>query len=97
MELGQKEETGGRLWVVTLVLSLCLNFAFCLAIVAFSTQRTQLGYSLKETHAKLTALHDHSSKLEVERDLLLSPYSLEKKAAEFGMRNAKAGEIRKLD
>ena len=38
----------------------------------------------------------HTTELEVERGRLLSPYLLEKKAAELGMRAARQGQIRRM-
>ena len=37
------------------------------------------------------------AKLEVERERLLSPYELKRKAQEFGMREATAEQVRRLD
>ena len=91
-----QEKFGGGL-VPFLVLSCALNVALGLGLVLVSIERTEMGYSIRELEGAVKIRTDHANELEVERERLLSPYVLERKAAEFGMRAAKPGQIRRMD
>lgn len=88
--------TGTKAWVWLFVGSVVLNLALIVMVAWMSTQKIQMGYSLKQMHTSYGSKQDHASKLVVERDNLLSPYNLREKAAEFGMRTARPGEIRRM-
>jgi hypothetical protein len=96
MSSQQQDKQTGNMWLVGLAFSLLLNFGLGLSTVWVNTQRTNIGYELKRAQLRLSEFSSHSSKLEVERDKLLSPYYLERKARELGMRNAQPGQIRRL-
>lgn len=87
-------EQGGL--VPILVLSCALNVALGLGLVLVSIERTELAYDLRQLESAVKTRSDHANDLEVERGRLLSPYVLEKKAAEFGMRAARQGQIRRM-
>lgn len=80
-----------------LVVSLLLNFALALVMVWVNTERTALGYELRALQQRFAEESAYSSKLELERDRLLSPYHLEQKARELGMSGAKPGQVRRLE
>ena len=82
--------------VPVLVLSCAINVALGLGMVLISIERTELSYGLRQLESAVKTRGDHASELEVERGRLLSPYVLEKKAAEFGMRAAEQGQIRRM-
>ena len=90
------EKSPGGL-VPILVLSCAVNVALGLGLVLISIERTELGYAARQLEGKVKVRADHAAELEVERGRLLSPYALEQKAAEFGMRAAKPGQIRRVD
>ena len=94
----KKKDAGsaGRL-VPLLVLSCAVNVALGLGLVLISIERTDLGYSMRKLEGQVKTRADHANELEVERERLLSPYVLERKAAELGMRAAKPGQIRRMD
>lgn len=80
-----------------LVVSCAVSVALGLGLVLISIERTDLGYSMRNLEGLARNKADHANELEVERERLLSPYTLEKKAAELGMRVAKPGQIRRMD
>lgn len=96
---GAREKTtadaGGL--VPLLILSCAVNVALGLGLVLVSIERTELGYALRRLEGAAKTRGDLYGELEVERGRLLSPYVLEKKAAELGMRAAKQGQIRRMD
>lgn len=94
----KKKDTAanGRM-VPLLVLSCAVNVALGLGMVLISIERTDLGYSMRKLEGQVKTRTDHANQLEVERGRLLSPYVLERKAAELGMRAAKPGQIRRMD
>ena len=75
-------QTSSSGWLLLLVLSLLFSLVMGLALVWLSGQL--------EERIVLKA------KLEIERDRLLSPHILGRKAEELGMREARPGQIRKL-
>ncbi|MDL2209216.1 hypothetical protein LJC26_00205 [Desulfovibrio sp. OttesenSCG-928-O18] len=91
----ESEKNPGRL-VPVLILSCALNAALGLGLVLVSIERTELGYSARKLEGQVRVKTDHANELEVERGRLLSPYALEQKAAQFGMRAAKPGQIRRM-
>lgn len=97
MARGKLDEQNTRFWSVLVLVSLITNFALGLGLVWFNTQHTNMGYELKRLAEEKNRVVSHSAKLKVERDLLLSPYNLEIKAREMGLRTALPGQIRRLD
>ena len=93
----QKGDAGSGKLIPVFVLSCAVNVALGLGLVLVSIERTELGYSMRKLEGMVKVRADHASELEVERGRLLSPYILERKAAEFGMRAAKPGQIRRMD
>lgn len=83
-----------RFLVAGIILSLLINFALALSLVWSNTQRAALGYALRKQQQQAENLADLNAKLKVERDRLLSPYNLDRKAAEFGLRSAQPGQKR---
>lgn len=97
MEKARKEEKGPGRVIPVLVCSCVVNLALGLALVLISIERTELGYSMRKLDGVVKIRNDHANELEVERGRLLSPYALERKAAAFGMRAARPGQIRRMD
>jgi hypothetical protein len=62
-----------------------------------NTERTSLAYELRAVQQRFAEASMYSAKLKIERDRLLSPYYLERKARELGMTGAKPGQIRRLE
>ena len=91
-----QEKEPGRL-IPLLVLSCAVTVALGLGLVLISIERTELAYSMRKLEGMVSVRTDHANELEVERGRLLSPYILERRAAEFGMRVARPGQIRRMD
>ena len=91
----QEKQTGGL--IPLLVFSCAITVGLGLGLVLISIERTELAYSMRKLEGMITVRTDHTNELEVERGRLLSPYALEQKAAEFGMRIARPGQIRRMD
>lgn len=92
----KKNTTSKNTWLAVLVLSLLVNFGLGLTLVWVNTQRTNLAYRLQKAQREFSEAASYTAKLEIERDRFLSPYYLERKARELGMRNAQPGQIRRL-
>lgn len=88
---------GGNGLFIGLVASLLINFGLGLTLVWVNTERLSLGYKLTALQKRYTEDYGYSSKLEMERDRLLSPYYLGQKAGELGMTGAKPGQIRRME
>lgn len=84
-------------WLLMLVLSLLLSLIMGLTLVWVSIERTDMAFSIRQLRADVEKRAVLKTKLEVERDKLLAPYVLGQKAARFGMREAKPGQIRKME
>lgn len=83
--------------VPVLVLSCALNVALGLGLVLVSIERTELGYGIRKLEGQVKTRIVHMNDLDVERGRLVSPYVLERKAAQLGMRAAKPGQIRRME
>ncbi|MDL2307920.1 hypothetical protein LJC48_07905 [Desulfovibrio sp. OttesenSCG-928-C06] len=77
-----------------MVLSILCNFALALSLVWTNTQRAGLAYELKRQQQVLGEMISFNAKLGVERDRLLSPYYLDRRAAELGLRSADQNQKR---
>lgn len=83
-------------WVFGLTLSILLSIGLGLCIVWLSIEGTDMAYTLRKLQNELTGRIAFKNKLEVERERLLAPFELVKKAQEFGMHEATIEEVRKL-
>ncbi len=84
-------------WVLATIVSGLTSLALGLALVWLNIEKADMGYYLRQMQGQANekaALHE---KLDVERSRLLSPYILGRKAEELGMRNARPGQIRRMD
>ena len=80
-----------------LVLSVLCNIVLGLGLVWSNIEQVDIAYRLKKLQDSLAERQTHFRKLGLERDNLLSPYRLNKKAEELGMRPASAAQIRRLE
>ena len=94
---GASSGRSGRVWIFVLVLSVIFNVVLGLGLVWSNIQQVDIAYRLKKLQDSLAERQTHSRKLGLERDNLLSPYRLNKKAEELGMRPASATQIRRID
>ena len=78
------------------ILSLLLSLLMGLALVWLSIERTDKAYSIRQLRNEVEQRAVLKTKLEVERDRLLAPHVLRRKAIQLGMSEAKPGQIRRM-
>jgi hypothetical protein len=66
-------------------------------MVWLNVERVDMAYGLKKLQVELDSKQSHASKLEAERDNLLSPYRLRELAEGLGLGPARPGQIRRLE
>jgi hypothetical protein len=84
-------------WLLALILSLLFSMVLGLALIWLSIDRNDTAYAIHKAQEELEAVRAHVGKLEVERDTLLSPHILEKKAEQLGMGMADPGQVRRME
>lgn len=83
-------------WLLALILSLLLSLLTGLVLIWLSIERTDKAYTIRQLRNELDERAVLRTKLEVERDRLLAPVVLGRKAEQLGMREARPGQIRRL-
>ena len=83
-------------WVLGLIFSLLFSISMGLCLVWLSIERTDKAYTIRRLQQELSYRIAFKHKLEVERERLLAPFELVRKAHEFGMHEAKPGQIRRV-
>ena len=91
-----EQKRGGRGWLLFLMIGIMSLIAMGLVMVWSNIERMDTTYFINIAQNTLNERRAHRAKLEVERERLLSPYELKRKAQEFGMREAAATQIRRL-
>ena len=84
-------------WFLLLLLSLLFSLMMGLALTWLSIDRSDVAYSIQKIQRQTEAARAHVTKLEVERDSLLSPYVLGQTAEKLGMGMADPGQIRRIE
>ena len=84
-------------WMLGLLISLLLSMILGLVLVWLSIDRNDTAYSIHKLQQKIEETMSHVTKLEVERDSLLSPYVLGKKAEQLGLGMADPGQVRRIE
>jgi hypothetical protein len=87
----------GQGLVLALILSLASLAAIGLLLVWLNLERTKLAYKARNLQHEAEQARDLNSKLSVEREHLLSPAQLGKKAELMGLGPAKPGQIRRME
>ncbi|MBP3729901.1 MAG: hypothetical protein J6I40_00345 [Mailhella sp.] len=97
MSASRVSTLGSGGWFLLLIVSILfsLTMAVYSTWIRFDTQ--DVAYSIYRMQQEAAAAKMHISKLEIERDSLLSPYMLGKTAEKLGMSMADPGQIRRLD
>ncbi|MBO6170622.1 MAG: hypothetical protein J6N67_00465 [Desulfovibrio sp.] len=80
-----------------LVLGLLSPMVMGLVQVWCNIERMDTMYFINIQQNTLRERQALRAKLEVERERLLSPYELRRKAQEFGMREPRPGQIRRME
>jgi hypothetical protein len=90
------EASGGQRLVLAMVISVATLAALALTLVWLNIERTKLAYRERILQRDVGQALDVNAKLSVERDHLLSPHELGRKAESFGLGPAKPGQIRRM-
>ncbi len=84
-------------WFLVVIISILFSFStasLCFWI-KFDTQ--EVAYGIYNLQNEMQAAKIHISKLEIERDSLLSPHVLVRTAERLGMNRADQGQIRRIE
>ena len=84
-------------WLLLLGLGLLACMTMCLILVWSNIERIDTTYFINIAQNKLQERKALRAKLEVERERLLSPYELRRKAEEIGMKEPKPGQVRRME
>ena len=84
-------------WLLLLALGLLACMTMCLILVWSNIERIDTTYFIDIAQNKLQERKALRAKLEVERERLLSPYELRRKAEEIGMKEPKPGQVRRME
>ncbi len=84
-------------WVLAMILSVLTSLVLGLSLVWLNIERMDMAYALRKLQGELDGRAALTAKLEVERDRLMSPYELGRKAETMGMRGARPGQIRRIE
>lgn len=84
-------------WLLLLALGLLICMTMCLILVWSNIERIDTTYFINIAQNKLQERKALRAKLEVERERLLSPYELRRKAEEIGMKEPKPGQVRRME
>ena len=76
---------------------LVVTMGLGLGSVWLNIERMDLAYDIRNMEKRLQQSAELVSKLEVERDNLLSPYQLRRMAEKLGLVPAETGQIRRMD
>ena len=90
-------EGRGQNLVLALIISVATLVALGLTLVWLNIERTKLQYRMRTLQHDVGVVTDLNAKLTVEREHLLSPRELGKKAERMGLGPARTGQIRRMD
>ncbi len=88
---------GGRGWLLVLALGLMACMVMGLVLVWSNIERMDTTYFINIAQNELRERRDLRAKLQVERERLLSPYELRRRAEELGMREPRPGQVRRME
>jgi cell division protein FtsL len=86
--------TGG--WFLILIVAILFSFPLSVYSMWIRFDTQEVAYDIQRLQREADEAKMHISKLETEKDSLLSPYSLGKTAEKLGMSMADPGQIRRL-
>lgn len=95
-KLSARRQGAGKGWLLMLALGLLSCMVMGLILVWSNIERMDTTYFINKQQLTLRERQSLKAKLEVERERLLSPYELRRKAKEFGMHEPKPGQIRRM-
>lgn len=83
-------------WALTLAFSLFSLLALGLGLTWVNIERVDMAYELKRLQTEIESQESLIAKLEVERNTLLTPERLRVLAHDYGLTQARPGQIRRL-
>lgn len=83
-------------WALTLAFCVLTLLALGLSLTWVNIERVDMAYELKRLQTEIDAQEALISKLEVERNTLLTPERLRVLATQYGLTQARPGQIRRL-
>ncbi len=84
-------------WLACVIIGVLSALAMTLTLVWVNIERTDINYFFNQLQMDLREKKSHTVKLEVEREYLLSPRELGRKAKKMGLEKPTAGQIRWRD
>lgn len=93
--IGSKRGSSGWLLIIALGILSCMVMS--LIMVWINIERMDTSYFINILQVDVRERQAHKAKLEVEREHLLSPYELGRRAEAFGMHQPRPGQIRRMD
>lgn len=93
----QPKPRASRGWIVLVALELLALPVMGMILVWSGIERTDTTYFINIAQNEARELQALHAKLEVERERLLSPYELRRKAETFGMKEPRAGQVRSME
>ena len=82
--------------MLPLVISVTILVALALTLTWLNIERTKLAYRVRVLQNEVVRVTDLNAKLSIEREHLLSPFELRKKAEPMGLGPARPGQIRRI-
>ena len=92
-----KKGRGSTGWLVLIVLGVLSSLVMGLVMVWSNIERMDITYFINQLQVSVKERQEHRSKLETEREFLLSPNELGRKAEALGMRQPEPGQVRRMD
>lgn len=97
LKKSQSKPKPARGWIIIFVLELLSLPVMGLMLVWSGIERTDTTYFINIAQTEAREKQILHNKLQVEKERLLSPYELRKKAEQFGMREPGSGQVRKME
>ena len=93
----RRKERGSVGWLVFIILGTLSSLVMGLVMVWSNIERMDINYFINQLRASIRERQEHKAKLETEREFLLSPQELGRKAAALGMRRPNPGQVRRMN
>ena len=90
------KERGSTGWLVCIVLGVLSSLVMGLVMVWSNIERMDINYFINQLQASVRERQEHKAKLETEREFLLSPNELGRRAAALGMHQPSPGQVRRM-
>jgi len=87
---------GSTGWLVCIVLGVLASLVMGLIMVWSNIERMDINYFINQLQVSVRERQEHKAKLETEREFLLSPNELGRRAAALGMRQPSPGQVRRM-